>query len=512
MTIPSSALELPAPQRQRVFIGLILAMILAALDQSIVATALPVIAADLDGLSHLTWVVTAFMLTSTVSAPLYGKFSDMYGRKPLFVLSIGIFLLASALCGMAGSMGALIVCRALQGLGAGGLITLSQTVIGSIVSPRDRGRYQGLFTGTFAVCSAVGPVLGGLITEHASWRWNFYINLPVGACSLWLVMRYLPNASKRSSHSIDYAGTALICFGSTVLLLLTNAKAVGLSSHLLIPVLMAVVTIASFALLYVVELRAAEPVIDLRLFRIVPYATCVAASGIMAFAMMGSLVFMPLYYQLVLGQTPAQSGTMILPQVIAMLLTSVLGGRFSVGARRTVIILCVALSLETMGLALLAALAHMGAGATGFLVAVAVLGAGMGIGMPNATVIVQNAVPEQVLGAATASMAFVRSLGAALGVAVSGAIMNFSLNRQLSELTTAVSGDDILGHGLAAISQLPATVRAEVVEAYRVAIAASLVSGGIIMFTGLLLVLSLARRRAELAVLTTDGGESSEQG
>jgi MFS family permease len=179
--------DLALKRRRRVFVGLILAMILAALDQSIVSTALPVIAGELGRLDHLTWVVTAFMLTSTVSAPLYGKLSDMYGRKPFFAISIGLFLVASALCGAAHSMTALIGFRALQGLGAGGLMTMSQTLVGSIVPMRERGRYQGLFTGAFAVSSVASPLLGGFITGHASWRWVFYVNLPIGTVSLALI-------------------------------------------------------------------------------------------------------------------------------------------------------------------------------------------------------------------------------------------------------------------------------------------------------------------------------------
>ncbi|MDR5837116.1 MDR family MFS transporter [Caballeronia sp. LZ034LL] len=493
--IEPHASTLPLNQRRRVFAGLILAMILAALDQSIVATALPVIAGELGGLNHLTWVVTAFMLTSTVSAPLYGKLSDMYGRKPFFALSIGIFLAASALCGAAQSMNTLILFRALQGLGAGGLMTMSQTLVGSIVPMRERGRYQGLFTGAFAVSSVAGPLLGGFITSHASWRWVFYINPPIGALSLALVLMSLPKVERGGQHAVDYAGAVLVCLGTSALLLVFNSASASFMSGLRLP-LACVLGLACFAALFFVERRAQEPIIDLKLFSNVPYATCVAASGIMAFAMMGSLVFMPLYFQLVLGETPEQSGAMMLPQVALMLITSVAGGRFSVGSlKRIATLLSIGVFLECLGLASLALLAHRGASVPLFLCAMAVLGAGMGIGMPNATVIVQNSVPERVLGAATATMGFVRSLGASLGVALSGGIMSFVLKRELSDLPVTFDTQALLDHGLGAIAQMSAAQQAQVVAVYRGAIGASLIAGGIVMFIGFLLVLRLARSK-----------------
>ncbi|SDR39653.1 drug resistance transporter, EmrB/QacA subfamily [Paraburkholderia fungorum] len=491
---------IPLSQRRRVFAGLMLAMILAALDQSIVSTALPVISGDLGGLSHLTWAVTAFMLTSTISAPLYGKLSDMYGRKPFFVASISLFVVASMLCGAAQSMLALILFRALQGLGAGGLMTLSQTLVGSIVPMRERGRYQGLVTGAFAISSVAGPLLGGFITSHASWRWIFYINLPVGAAALALVLSSLPKVARGSGHTIDYAGAILVCIGTSALLLLFNANTSTLLSGTEAMLILLVVALASYALLVRVERSAAEPVIDLKLFRIIPYATCVAASGVMSFAMMGSLVFMPLYYQLVLHQTPEESGAMMLPQVLMMLVTSVTAGRFSAGARRISILLSVGVGLECLGLVLLALFAHIGASIGLFLVSMAILGAGMGIGMPNATVIVQNAVPQAVLGTATATMSFVRSLGGSLGAALSGGIMSFVLKKQIADLPASFDSSAMLDRGMAAIGQLPTDQQTQIVSIYRTAIGSSLIAGGIVMFIGFVLVLSLTRRPVERAV------------
>lgn len=498
-----------------IFSGLILAMVLAALDQSIVSTALPTIASDLGGLNHMTWVVTAFMLTSTISAPIYGKLSDMYGRRPLFAISIVTFLLASALCGAAHTMFQLILFRGLQGLGGGGLITLSQTVIGALVTPRERGRYQGLFTGAFAVSSVTGPLLGGLITSQFSWRWVFFINLPLGLVSLALVMITLPRIAAGQKHQIDYAGAALLTGGTAAMLLLLNAGAAGGTAggnssdtsggafSLASPLLwaLAVAAIAAFSLLIRVERRAAEPIIDLTLFRVRAYTVCVFASGMMAFAMMGSLVFLPLYFQLVLGQTPAESGLMMLPQVIAMLLSSVIGGQISTRTRRFTLLLSIGVGLEAGGLIYFALLAHLGASVPWFLSAAAVLGMGMGIGMPNATVVVQNAVPARALGAATATMSFIRSLGGSLGVALSGGVMALALHKQLAALPEKIDVSTLAERGMAAIHQMSALQQAQLVDAYRSAIGASLVTGGGIMMLAFLLVVRLAwanRGRADI--------------
>lgn len=483
-------------RRWWIIAGLLLAMILAALDQTVVSTALPVIASGFDGLARMTWVVTAFMLTSTISAPLYGKLSDMYGRKPLIALSVGLFLLASALCGSAQSMTQVIVYRGLQGLGAGGLMTLSQTVVGDIVSPRDRARYQGLFTGAFAASSAGGPVLGGFLTSHFSWRWVFYVNLPIGLISLAVSLLKLPSIKRDRRHRIDYVGAALLVCGASAALLAMDAANSGLriAGHASLTMLaLGVAAVLCFGLLVVVERRVAEPIVSFGLLRIKAYATCVAASGTMTFAMMGSLVFMPLYFQLVLDQSPEQSGLMMLPQVAMMLVSSFVGGRFATSDRRLVGLLALGVALECAGLATLALLAHFGVSAPYFLIAMAMLGSGMGIAMPNATVIVQNAVPSHAIGEATASMAFVRSLGGALGIGLSGGVMSASLRAGLADLPGSLDAQALVEQGAPAILKLPHAVQMQVIDIYRMAIGSSLIAGGCVMFCGFLLVFRLTR-------------------
>ncbi|ALM86662.1 multidrug ABC transporter [Bordetella sp. N] len=482
---------LPPAARRRVFAGLLLAMLLGALDQSIVSTALPVITTELGGLNHLAWVVTSFMLTSTVSAPLYGKLSDMYGRKPLFAVSIVLFLGASVLCGTADSMLGLILARALQGLGAGGLMTLAQTIIAGIVPNRDRARYQGLFTATFAVSSVAGPILGGVITTHLSWRWIFLINPPLGIAALLLVLSSLPGGLQRGHHAIDYMGAALVTLGTSALLLLFNSAGIPLASSDFARAVLIVVAVGAFAMLYFTERRAREPLIDLKLFRNASYSICVAASGLMSFAMMGSLIFMPLYYQLVLQQTPTQSGAMVLPQVVTMVISSVAGGRFGTTPARIHAMLPVGVGLECLGLVLLAVFAHFDLGVPAFLFAVGVLGCGMGMGMSIATVIVQNSVSESVRGAATATMSFVRSLGGSLGTAVSGAVMAYVLSRQFATVGAGIDAGTFLERGLSAVSALAPEQQLTVVDMYRQSIGASLVAGGIFMFGGFLLALKL---------------------
>ncbi len=469
--------------------GALLAMVLAALDQNIVNTALPRMAGDLGGMSHLSWVVTAFMLTSTTTTPLYGKLSDIYGRRTLFFVAILVFLAGSLLCGMAGSMVQIIGFRALQGLGAGGLLVLAQAAIGDVVSPRERPRYQGLFTGTFALSSVAGPLLGGFITSALSWRWVFYVNLPVGLLALSMIAIGLRKPPAGTKRSIDFAGAVLLTGATASLLLLlawggTEFPWLSVESATLVAM-----TVALAGLFVWQELRAPEPLIRLPLFRNPVFARGVAVGGMMSFAMLGSTVFLPLYFQLVLGMDPAVAGMMLLPQVTGMVFTSVIGGRIVTRLGRNKPFLLAGLGLEAVALASLAVFAFIGASAATFLVSMGALGLGMGMGMPNLTTAVQNAVAHRELGAATGAMSFTRSLGGALGVATSGSIMS-------SRLAAALSGGGLkLGalnaHGVQALAHLSAAQQAGISSAYRTALTGCFLLSGVVMSVAFILVLGL---------------------
>lgn len=472
-----------------VFAALMMVLILGSLDQSIVNTALPRMTSELGGMAHISWVVMAFLLATTVSTPIYGKLSDMYGRRRLLIVSISIFLLASTLCGVAQTMPQLILFRGLQGLGAGGLVTLTQTTIGDLVGPRGRGRYQGLFTGAIAISSVAGPVLGGILTTTLSWRWVFYVNLPIGAVALALIMRGLHHKPPVTSHKVDFLGAALLT-GATVstLLILNWAGSVmpwasGSSLGLI------ALAIGLFALFFLQERHATEPLIHLSMFRIRSFVIGVSISGCMAFAMTGATVFMPLYFQLVLGLDPARAGLMLVPQIAVMIVTSIAGGQLSSRTGLVKPFMMLGVGCEAAALVGCATLAWAGAGIPAFLVALGVLGFGMGMGMPNATVVIQNAVPRAHLGVATATMGFIRSFGGVLGVAVSGGAMAAQLGHYVDSSSA--------GRGIVMIKAMVAPARETMIEAYRHAIAVSFSIGGGVMVVAFLLVLTLGAVRMD---------------
>jgi EmrB/QacA subfamily drug resistance transporter len=478
-----------ASELRVVFAALMMVLILASLDQSIVNTALPRMTSDLGGMTHISWVVMAFLLAATVSTPIYGKLGDMYGRRRLLIASISIFLFASALCGTAQTMLQLILFRGLQGLGAGGLVTLTQTAIGDLVGPRGRGRYQGLFTGAMAVSSVAGPLIGGILTTALSWRWVFYVNLPVGAVALTLIVIGLHHKPPVTTHRVDFLGAVLLTGATVSALLVLNwggsvvpwrsASAIGLIA----------LSICLAVLFFLQERRAAEPLMNLSMFRIRSFVIGVSTSGCMTFAMTGAMVFMPLYFQLVLGLDPARAGLMTLPQVVVMIVTSVVGGQLSSRSGLVKPFMMLGVGFEAAALIGCAVLAWSGAGIPAFLVAMAVLGFGMGMGMPNATVVIQNAVPRAYLGVATATMGFVRSLGGVLGVAISGSAMAARLGHDAAEHDTRL--------GIAHIQAMATPLREVTIAAYRHAIAVSFTISGGVMLLAFLLVLTLRGVRIE---------------
>ena len=467
-----------------VFGGLMLALTLAALDQNIVATALPRIVSDLGGLAHLSWVVTAFLVASTTTTPLYGKFSDLYGRKPAFMVSIIIFLLGSTLCGVAQGMTQLILFRAIQGLGAGGLITLAQTTVGDLVPPRERGRYQGLFASVFAGCSVAGPLLGGVITALLSWRWIFYVNLPIGAVALVLIAVGLRRHGHAKAHRIDYGG-ALLLIAATCCALLVLSWGGSVypwsSTPILILGAVAVVLCAALAL---VEARAAEPVLPLHLFANRVFVVGVAVISLSAMALFAAVVFLPLFFQLVLGASPAGAGLMISPMMGGVICASFLGGRQVSKTGRYKQFPVAGLAAATSAYLAMGWVAGHGTAIALIEAVLVVMGLGIGFVMPNLTTAIQNAVKRRDLGAATSASAFLRSLGGALGVALSGAILTTRLR---STTVLASEGAQDLDH----IAHLPSGQHAAVVGDYAHALSATFLAGAGIAGCAFLLVLFL---------------------
>ena len=401
--------------------ALMLGMFLAALDQTIVATALPTIAGDLHGLNHLSWVVTAYLLTSTISTPLWGKLGDLYGRKKLFQAAIVIFLVGSALSGLSRDMLQLIGFRALQGIGAGGLMVGAQAIIGDLVSPRQRGRYMGYFGAVFGLSSVIGPLAGGFITQHLSWRWVFYINLPIGVVALAVIAVVLHLPRHRTHHTIDFLGTALLAAGVTAIILLTTWGGTTYAWGSAPIISLAVAAVVFVALFCWAELRAAEPIIPLGLFRISVFSVSNSIGFLVGFVMFGAIIYIPLYLQTVHAATPTSSGLQLLPLVCGMLVTFTISGRLVTKWGRYKIFPVLGTALMSVGLFLLSLLTP----STPLIISsiyMVVVGAGIGLVMQVLVVAVQNAVPQRQLGTATSSSTFFRSIGGAFGVAVFGAI------------------------------------------------------------------------------------------
>lgn len=478
MPLPTETADPITPREIRtVFAGLMLALALAALDQNIVGTALPRIVSDLGGLSHLSWVVTSFLLTSTTTTPLYGKLSDMYGRKPLFMASILIFLIGSCLCGLSETMLQLVLFRGIQGLGAGGLMTLSQTTIADLVAPRERGRYQGIFGMVFAFSSIAGPLLGGFITDALSWRWIFYVNLPIGVLALALILFGFHRPQRTVAHRVDYAGVILMSAGTTTLLLVLTWGGVVYPWSSPTIVGMASVSAFLFCLLVCQERRAAEPVFSPHIFRNKVFVIASSVIGLTFMALLGTAVFLPLFFQLVLGLTPSHAGLMMAPIPIGIIVSSFLGGRLVSKTGRYKIFPVIGLLCATLALLGVMWASSRGAAPPVIEGALALLGFGFGFVMPNLTVAIQNAVNPHELGMATATAGFFRSLGGAFGVALSGAMVTARLHYTRPAPGSGTGASSLVEQGLRQIASLPAEQKDIVLAAYRHAISSTFLAG-----------------------------------
>jgi EmrB/QacA subfamily drug resistance transporter len=403
------------------FGGLLLAMLLASLDQTIVATALPTIVGDLGGLDHLSWVVTAYLLGATVSMPLWGRAGDLFGRKRLFQAAILLFLAGSALSGAAGSLGQLIAFRALQGLGAGGLMTLAMAIVGDIVEPRERGRYQGYIQMVFVVASVAGPLLGGVLADQVSWRWVFYVNLPIGAAALALVAVALDLPAQRSSARLDVAGAALLAAALSCLLLVVTwggRELAWTSSQLVGLAVAALVLLAAFV---AQERRAADPILPLGILADPVVRVASAVMFLTTLAFFAAIVFVPLFLQLVTGASATESGLLLLPLLLAGTASTALSGRAISRTGRYKVFPVAGLGLMAVGLVLLSGLTATTSQATAAAVLV-VFGAGFGMVSQVLLVAVHNAVDRRDLGIATGATNLFRALGGSFGVALFGTI------------------------------------------------------------------------------------------
>lgn len=464
------AQELITGRRLWLVLGaLMLTMLLAALDQTIVSTALPRITSDLNGLGQLSWVVTAYLLTSTASTPIWGKISDLYGRKIMLQSAIVIFLIGSALAGAAQSMSWLIVTRGIQGLGGGGLMVLAIAVIADVIPPRERGRYTGLFGGVFAVSSIAGPLLGGFFVDSLSWRWIFYINLPLGILAMFVIAAALQVPRRRVEHSIDILGAALMVSGVTLLLLVVEWGGNRYDWNSPTILVMGALSIGLLVAFVRVELRSREPLVPMSLFANRIFSTTSILGFILGLAMFGAIIFVPLYLQMVTGATPTQAGLQMVPMMAGMLTASVVSGRMITRFGRYKVFPIVGMGIATVAMYLMSSL-RVDTPYWQLAIALTLLGIGMGNVMQVLIIAVQNSVHPRDVGVATSGSTFFRSMGGTIGTALFGAVLTSQLMERLTAaLPASATGSmelDGLTSNMARIAALPEPIRLVVLESF----------------------------------------------
>ncbi len=452
-----------------VLTGLMTGILLASLDQTIVSTALPTIVGELGGIDHISWVVTAYLLASTASTPLYGKISDIYGRRPVYQFAIVVFLIGSVLAGLSQEMWQLVGARAIQGLGGGGLMSLAFAIIGDIIPPRERGRYQGLFGAVFGVSSIVGPLLGGFFVDQLTWRWIFFINIPLGILALVVtssVLRHLHHV--RRDHQIDYVGAVLLVGAvCSLLFALVRGNELGWSSPFILSLLVAAGVLTAIFLWW--ESRVAEPILPLDLFRIPTVRVGGGVGFLVGFAMFGAIVYLPVYLQIVMGVSPTKSGLMLLPLMFGLLTASITSGRIitRIGRYRMFPILGTALII--VAVSLLTTLSTT----TPYLVMalfLLILGVGIGCTMQVVVLAIQNAVDPKQMGVATSTATFLRSMGGTFGTAIFGTVLISTLN---SELASRIPAENLAGINPSKLTgspqvilALPDVLRIPVIESF----------------------------------------------
>jgi EmrB/QacA subfamily drug resistance transporter len=442
--------------------GLLLAIMLAMLDQLIVSTALPRIVGDLGGVTHLSWVVTAYVLASTVTTPLYGKLGDLYGRKRWLMIAIVIFLIGSALSGLAHTMDQLIAFRALQGLGAGGLLVGAIATIGDLVSPRERGQYMGYIMGVMTLAMIAGPLVGGYITENFSWRWIFYINMPIGGAALVYLAATLHLPRYRVQHKIDYAGAIALAIAATSIILMTTWGGTQYAWASVQVIGLAALGLVSTAAFLAIEARAPEPILPLGVFRNRNFSVAIAMSFLLGLALFGALTFLPLYQQTVQHLSPTQSGLMLIPMMLGSTVTALISGRVTTKTGRYKVLPIVGAAMMTLGMYLLTTIGlHTSLVTTG--IYFAVIGLGMGFLMQITTLVAQNSVGPQEMGVASSSRTFFQQIGGSLGVAAFGAVFARRLVESLTTHLPASAHVNVKGAQLnpATVNHLPALVRAD---------------------------------------------------